>query len=651
MRLERVCGRFENAWEAAGSGTGPCIEDYLAPAPGEAQSEGARDLERLRPALLHELVQIDLEYRYRAGQAPGAEEYLSRFPALDRDWLAGALAAALARGGPPRGTSGPPAAPVPGGSALTQPTLPPVLLPPRPLPAPFDDYVLLEEVARGGMGVVYKARQLSLNRVVALKMILPYRPLSEEAVARFRREAQAAAALDHPNIVAVHASGQHEGRPFFSMAFVEGDNLREVVRRDGLPAPGQAADWLRPVAEAVAFAHRRGILHRDLKPENVLLDRQGRPRVTDFGLACPFEAPAPPDRLTHTGQVLGTPAYMAPEQALGRHEAVGPATDVYGLGGILYFLLTGQAPFLGRSVTDVLLQVTTQAPTPPRELNPQASADLQAVCLRCLEKDPARRFPSAEALSAALRDAALRADTQDHRDGPARAAPTASGQMVVQPPTPALTQPSRGSGAGRRRWSRRVWLGLAAVVLAGVAVGLWLALGPSRSAVEWRRPPQRLRADFGLTVAMLDKQKRVIQPGADGILQLRASQELQFRVKVDEDAYVGIWSVNSDGTVVQLFPNAEEKDHHFRKGEERLVPQTRDGAEAEQCEGETEFDWVWVQASTRPWDPDQGQRVGPFDLFKTDRERAGWARQRGAIRLRSDVGLAEAVLKFRVGPR
>jgi serine/threonine-protein kinase len=316
-------------------------------------------------------------YRHGAGRAPVP----SALPA----WTPGQPGANTATG-----TEAPP-------QAATAPFL--------PLPARFDDYELLEELARGGMGVVFKARQVSLNRLVALKMILDSGPLSDEAVRRFHREAQIAAALDHPNIVAIHASGQHDGRPFFTMAYVEGENLGEVVRRHGLPPPQQAADWLRVVAEAIGFAHQHGIIHRDLKPENVLLDRHGRPRVTDFGLAYQLEPAALPGRLTVPGQVLGTPAYMAPEQALGKVEAVGSATDVYSLGGILYFLLTGQMPFQARSVTEVLCQVMTAAPTPPRQVNPQAAPELEAICLRCLEKDPARRYPSAEALAAALRAA------------------------------------------------------------------------------------------------------------------------------------------------------------------------------------------------------------------------------------------------------
>jgi len=637
LELEQACGRFENAWQTAGS-TRPSIEDYLTPEPQqECQPpfEEAAPLGRMRLALLRELVRIDIEYQHRAGQTPDAEEYLKRFPNLDRRWLGGALAA-LPKVQGPAGTH---TAVGPGS------TLPSRATPPRALPALFGDYELLEEVARGGMGVVYRARQVGLNRIVALKMIRAGGFFPEEAARRFHREAQAAAALDHPNIVAVYATGQHEGCPYYSMAYVEGDNLREVVSRLGLPAPRQAVAWLSAVAEAVAFAHRHGIIHRDLKPENVLLDGQGRPRVTDFGLACQFAAEGPADRLTHTGQVLGTPAYMSPEQALGHPEAIGAATDVYSMGGVLYFLLTGQAPFGGRTPSEVLVHVTTQTPTPPRAINPQASAALEAICLRCLEKDPTRRYPSAEALGKALRDT-LQEDTQDDAEKSAGGSLPPSRQSTTLSST--LIGPLDRSTSGRGSRSRRTRIGLAAVALTALAAAVWFVVAARRPAGEWRQPPEKLRADFGLEVEMLDKDDKAIRPGDDGILQLRAQEALRFRVKVAEDAYVGIWSINSDGSVTQLFPNEDEKDHKFRKGEKRLVPLAP--AHAALCDGETPFDWVWVQASTRAWDPDRGQSFGPFLLFKTDAHRGQWARQRGSIRLRREAALAEAVLKFRVVP-
>src|SRR5579863_3500492 len=217
----------------------------------------------------------------------------------------------------------------------------------------FGDYEILEEIARGGMGVVYKARQISLNRPVALKMILAGQWATPEARQRFRAEAEAAANLQHPNIVAIHEVGEHEGQPYFTMDFVDGTNLAALVRGKSLP-PERAAAYVKTIAQAVQFAHEHGILHRDLKPQNVLIDRDDRPRITDFGLAKRVETES---GLTHTGEVLGSPSYMPPEQASSRLDDVSPQSDVYSLGAILYELITGRAPFSGATALETLCQV------------------------------------------------------------------------------------------------------------------------------------------------------------------------------------------------------------------------------------------------------------------------------------------------------
>ncbi len=280
----------------------------------------------------------------------------------------------------------------------------PTLATPDPVPFPaeapaalvrrFGDYELLEEIARGGMGVVYKARQAKLNRVVALKMILAGQLASAADVQRFYTEAEAAASLDHPGIVPIHEIAEHQGQHYFSMAFVEGRSLAEALR-DGPLEPREAARLVRAVAEAVQHAHAHGIVHRDLKPQNVLLDRHGQPKVTDFGLA----KKAGDSQLTASGAIVGTPSYMPPEQAGGKGKEVGPAADVYSLGAILYALLTGHPPFQAPTAMDTLLLVLGQDPVPPRRQNPQVPVDLETICLKCLQKPPARRYSSAQALA------------------------------------------------------------------------------------------------------------------------------------------------------------------------------------------------------------------------------------------------------------
>jgi hypothetical protein len=257
------------------------------------------------------------------------------------------------------------------------------------------DYEIHLELARGGMGVVFRARQISLNRTVALKMILAGQLANDTDVKWFYTEAEAAANLDHPGIVPIYEVGQHEGQHYFSMGFVEGQSLSHRLAEGPLP-PREAAELMVKVSAAIEFAHQRGVIHRDLKPANILLDKNGNPRVTDFGLAKRLEADS---GLTGSGQIMGTPGYMPPEQAGGPRGEVGPAADVYSLGATLYALLTGRPPFQAATPMVTVLQVISDEPVPPRRLNPSIPSDLETICLKCLEKDASRRYPTAQALA------------------------------------------------------------------------------------------------------------------------------------------------------------------------------------------------------------------------------------------------------------
>lgn len=259
----------------------------------------------------------------------------------------------------------------------------------------FGDYELIEEIARGGMGVVFKARQTSLNRTVAVKMILAGQFAGSADVQRFQVEAQAAAHLQHPNIVAIHEVGEYQDQHYYSMDYIEGHSLSDLARQNPLPAR-DAARYVATICQAIGYAHDKGILHRDLKPSNVLIDADDQPQITDFGLAKRLHDDS---EMTATGQALGTPSYMPPEQASGNRETIGPTADVYSIGAILYELLTGRPPFRAETPLDTLMQVIENEAAPPRLLNSSISRDLETICLKCLEKDPQRRYATAHQLA------------------------------------------------------------------------------------------------------------------------------------------------------------------------------------------------------------------------------------------------------------
>jgi serine/threonine-protein kinase len=352
----------------------------------------------------------DLSEQARRGHPPDVDAAAGRHPELAselRELWAVAQFADLARGS--------------GGS--TVPRTPTPAEPAAPLPREFGDFVLEAELGRGGMGVVYKAKQRSLDRTVAIKMVREAHLASDADRGRFRAEAEAAARLHHPNIVTVHEVGTTDGQAYLCMEFVDGCTLAQWVHSDGPLPPRVAAELVAVIARAVQHAHEHGVLHRDLKPSNILLSAERgtrnaelksdsstfhpaprsprsalSPKVTDFGLAKRIDRT---ESLTRTGAVVGTPSYMAPEQATSRKD-ITPAADVYSLGAILYELLTGRPPFQASNPVDTLLLVLEQEPIPPRDLNPTVDRDLELICLKCLQKPPELRYDSAAALAADL---------------------------------------------------------------------------------------------------------------------------------------------------------------------------------------------------------------------------------------------------------
>jgi serine/threonine-protein kinase len=337
----------------------------------------------------------------RGGQGPDIDAVAREHPELAVElrelWAVAILADDLASA----------SSAAPGDEAGLPATLSPALVPDGPSAVALGmmgDYELLEKIGEGGMGVVYRARQQSLGRTVALKMIQRGALASSADLARFRAEAAAAARLEHPQIVPVYEVGQHDGQPYFSMKYVAGTTLARKLAEGPLP-PREAAALMLPICRAIAHAHQQGIIHRDLKPSNILIDGEGQPLVTDFGLAKRIDVdrakgePAQIEALTRTGVVLGTPSFMSPEQAAGSRGKVSPVSDIYSLGAILYQCLTGRPPFQAASPVDVVLMVLEQDPVLPRILNPKADADLEMIALKCLQKPPELRYGTAGELA------------------------------------------------------------------------------------------------------------------------------------------------------------------------------------------------------------------------------------------------------------
>jgi serine/threonine-protein kinase len=496
----------------------------------------------------------------------------------------------------------------------------------EPLPRPFGPYELLERLGHGGMGVVYKARQTALNRLVALKRLHAGPYAGPEERARFRTEAEAIARLRHPNVVQVYEVGEHEGQLYLSMELVEGGSLGRRLADGPLPER-EAAELVRALARAVEAVHGQRIVHRDLKPGNVLLESDGTPKVSDFGLAKLLDAEA---GHTRTGAVMGTAAYMAPEQAEGRSREVGPATDVYALGTILYQALTGRPPFQGENRSAVLDQVRGREPVPPGRLRPRLSRDLEAVCLKCLEKEPQKRYATAEALA-------------DDLGRWLRGKPTA-----VRPP-----------GRARRvlRWLRRRWRWL--------TMGLAAAAAVAAAALLWPKDPDRpvkeieARLARGEAVTLIGEtggpkwyrwaeggQEAQAVPERDGTFAVHCSASLallelasdprrtRFRLSAEVrhitssargevGVYFGRRTYPTPGGPVQHFGamTYNDIDDEVKYWKEKFAPKLPPGSRPPPGNRITLFPHLYAQGGNKPWEPEIG---GERSYFKRSGLDAAW---------------------------
>jgi len=404
-----------------------------------------------------------------------------------------------------------------------------------PLPQ-IPGYRMEEVLGRGGVGVVYKARHLKLNRDVALKMLLSGAYANPHELARFTREAEAVASLRHANIVQVYDIGELEGLPFFTMELMEGGSLAQKLA--GVPIPAaEAASLIETLSMAAHIAHQGNLIHRDLKPSNILLSDDGTPKITDFGLARRIDGEA---EMTQTGAHVGTPSYMAPEQALGNMNAIGPATDVYGLGAVLYEMLTGRPPFRAETVLETERQLISEQPVSPSRLNRRVPKDLETICLKCLSKEPSRRYVSA---------AALADDVRRFRQGePIKARPI--------------------TFVGRTwRWSRRHPAAAALVTTAllfsivAVVAGFWMQRQQADARVAKARQVQAIEAALAHTDDLRKlnhwPEARAALAGAPSLLGTSAPDQLVQRLRrarMDVDMVIRLEDVRlrlSEGTTVQ----------------------------------------------------------------------------------------------------
>ena len=522
----------------------------------------------------------------------------------------------------------------------------------------FGRYQLVRKIAAGGMGIVYEARDQELHRSVALKMILLGRNSHPEIIERFYREARSAAKLDHPNIVPIYEIGAVGGQHYFTMAMIAGRSLQSEIEKGGPVKPARAAVLMASIAEAVGYAHQHHIIHRDLKPDNILLDLSGRPRVTDFGLAKSLQEDS---NLTQTGQVMGTPRYMSPEQARAGEACIGPSTDIYALGGILVFLLTGKPPFDGTSLTEVLCKVMADNPLLPRDFDESISPEMHEICRRCLAKKPEDRYATCEELAAAL----LGAGSSPTSVG----FPTLSseGDLRAPLPSPSLLGlndtiiPSTGDVVEIPEPKSKSPLNVALVGVAGLVilvVGI-LAFQPGKSpdpVTKQGENPSIAKANpTEPALPGFDLAKVPVSPAAapvtdvklglrvfptpevrDGVSLFHSGDSLHIEVTPEKDVYLGIWTTDHEGVIVQLFPNEDEPDNLVRAGQTRTVPSEKVANPYRiALDPSKGIEQLRIMASTTPWKELKATREGAFLTYRDKESRENFnIGNRGAVNKR-----------------
>jgi len=580
----------------------PCLEDYL------------RRYPELGPPDRLPVEMIGEEYRVRrcCGDRPGYEAYLARFPEQ-----AGRLKQALSlidRELPSDTVINGPAT----ASRPAVATVPAVLQGERsPLPERIGKYPIVSSLGTGGQAEVYRAVHPTLAKEVVIKIGRRAVAGDPDAIERLMAEGRVLAELEHPNLARVYDLDFDGGRPFLVMEYIRGCNLRQRARQ-GRFEPREAAALVAKVARALAVAHARGIVHQDVKPGNILLDEWGQPRVIDFGLARLRHAWA--DEPAEPGSISGTAPYMAPEQARGETDRVDPRSDVFALGAVLYSLLVGAAPFAGSDAHESLDRASRCAFDASALGRAEVPYRLEKICLQAMQADPADRYAGADELAADLE------------------------RFVARP--------------------RRVKQTLAALagglLLALLAVGLWSVVagnhgptppevpstGTPRPLPEYFKDRAPLRHDFPVKFELLGQR---VDPA--GAVHLTEGQRVAFRVEVEQDCYVGIWHIDHQGHITQLFPRKAGQDHLVRAGEPRTIPgEMQYAIEATVSEGP---EYLHLAASTERWELRAGRQAGPYVVFATPEERAQWEEQMRGFVIRDDPSssVSEEVVYFQVLPR